>query len=469
MINSGNLQHGFLLGFLTMLRHISAGIVAVSLLFLLLGMFAVPVSTPYQALAIVSFLLSLILLGWRESHSRISTRKFYLDRAVSITTYWLLIIGILLALGYVTKSSAIFSRRVLLIWFVSAPPIILVAQLMLDRLIDAILSSAGNVKRVVIAGANELSSQLANRILHNPQLGMTVIGRFDDRSRDRLGPNSNIDLIGNLRDLPDFVRQNKIDVIFVALPIRNVSRVTELLDELHDTTASIYYAPDVFVFDLIQCRTDSIGNLPVVALCETPFYGFRGLIKRTSDIVLGSIILILTSPIMLAIAIAVKLSTPGSVVFTQRRYGLDGREIIVYKFRTMTVSEDSGEVRQASRDDARITRVGSFLRRYSLDELPQFINVIQGRMSVVGPRPHAVAHNEQYRSLIKGYMIRHKVNPGITGLAQIRGFRGETETVDDMRRRVEADLEYLRNWSLDLDIKIILRTIAMMVSDKNAY
>ena len=272
---------------------------------------------------------------------------------------------------------------------------------MLDRFIDAILSSAGNAKRVVIAGANELSSQLADRISQNPQLGMTVVGWFDDRSRDRLGTDSHGDLIGNLRDLPDFVRQHRIDVIFVALPIRNVSRVSELLDELHDTTASIYYAPDVFVFDLIQCRTDSIGNLPVVALCETPFYGFRGLIKRTSDIVLGSIILILTSPIMLAIAIAVKLSTPGRVVFKQRRYGLDGREIIVYKFRTMTVSEDSDEVRQASRDDERITPVGSFLRRYSLDELPQFINVVQGRMSVVGPRPHAVAHNEQYRSAIK--------------------------------------------------------------------
>ena len=169
------------------------------------------------------------------------------------------------------------------------------------------------------------------------------------------------------------------------------------------------------------------------------------------------------------IAVAVKLTTPGSVIFTQHRYGLDGRKIIVYKFRTMYVSEDADQVSQATRNDSRITPIGAFLRRYSLDELPQFINVLQGQMSVVGPRPHAVAHNEEYRRLIKGYMIRHKVNPGITGLAQVRGHRGETATVEDMRQRVEADLEYLRNWSLGLDLKIIFMTVATVFSDSKAY
>jgi putative colanic acid biosynthesis UDP-glucose lipid carrier transferase len=172
---------------------------------------------------------------------------------------------------------------------------------------------------------------------------------------------------------------------------------------------------------------------------------------------------------MVAVAVGIKLTSPGPVLFTQRRYGLDGREIIVYKFRTMTVLEDGGVVRQATRDDARVTPLGAFLRKYSLDELPQFVNVLQGRMSVVGPRPHAVAHNETYRKLIGGYMIRHKVKPGITGWAQVNGLRGETETLDKMRERIEYDLSYLRNWSLQLDLQIVLKTILVVLRPQNAY
>ena len=265
------------------------------------------------------------------------------------------------------------------------------------------------------------------------------------------------------------MRENSVDVVFITLPLRNIQRVAELLEEIHDTTASIYFVPDIFVFDLIQCRTDDIDGVPVIALCETPYYGTSALIKRTSDIAISAAVLLLSFPVFLLVALSIKLTSPGSVIFKQRRYGLDGREIVVYKFRTMTVSEDSDVVRQATKDDDRVTPVGAILRKYSLDELPQFINVLQGRMSVVGPRPHAVAHNEEYRRLIKGYMIRHKVNPGITGLAQIQGFRGETTSVEDMRHRVECDLEYLRNWSLMLDFRIILKTLTVIWSDKMAY
>jgi putative colanic acid biosynthesis UDP-glucose lipid carrier transferase len=284
-----------------------------------------------------------------------------------------------------------------------------------------------------------------------------------------LGNDHSIPLLGKLPELPSYVRENNINLIFVVLPIRNLQRVTELLDALHDTTASIYYVPDVFVFDLIQCRTGDVDGMPVIALCETPFHGSRGVVKTLSDYIIASVVLLVTSPLLLAIAIAIKSTSPGSVIFKQRRYGLDGRDIIVYKFRTMTVSEDSDTIRQVTRDDGRVTKVGAFLRKYSLDELPQFLNVLQGRMSVVGPRPHAVAHNEEYRLLIKGYMVRHKVNPGITGLAQIQGFRGETTSVDDMRKRVECDLEYLRNWSLAMDLRIILKTMTMIFSDEMAY
>jgi len=238
---------------------------------------------------------------------------------------------------------------------------------------------------------------------------------------------------------------------------------------LRDTTASVYFAPDIFLFDLIQARMDNIGSVPIVAVCETPFYGIAGLIKRLSDIVIALLILIMISPLMLAIAMAVKMESPGPALFKQRRYGLDGKEIIVYKFRSMTVCEDGGVIRQATKNDQRITRLGAFLRKSSLDELPQFINVLQGRMSVVGPRPHAVAHNELYRKLIKGYMVRHKVKPGITGWAQINGLRGETDTLDKMKARIEYDLAYLRNWSLRLDLTIILRTVMVVFRDRHAY
>jgi putative colanic acid biosynthesis UDP-glucose lipid carrier transferase len=227
--------------------------------------------------------------------------------------------------------------------------------------------------------------------------------------------------------------------------------------------------PDIFVFDLIQARSSELNGIPVVAMCETPFYGYRGLTKRLIDIGVSVSFLVLGSPLLLLVALLVKVSSPGPIVFRQRRYGLDGHEITVYKFRTMIVTEDGEQVRQASRSDSRITRIGSFLRRYSLDELPQFINVLQGRMSLVGPRPHAVAHNEQYRTLIKGYMVRHKVRPGITGLAQINGARGETSKLEDMEARIKLDLEYLRGWSPLLDIKIMARTFVKIFRDPNAY
>jgi putative colanic acid biosynthesis UDP-glucose lipid carrier transferase len=377
--------------------------------------------------------------------------------------------AVLLALGYATKTSAIFSRKLLLSWAIVAPLAILITRVTVDTLITHISRARTKTRRAVIAGVNENARLLATKIDSNPHLGLSLDGHFDDRSRERLGGVPEERLLGKLVELPGYVRANRIDLIYIALPMRNIQRVTELLDELHDTTASIYYVPDVFVFDLIQCRTDEIDGTPVVALCESPFYGRRGIVKRASDFVFALLILIMISPVLLLIALAIKLTTPGSVLFKQRRYGLDGREITVYKFRTMYVSEDDRTVRQATRDDERVTPVGAFLRRYSLDELPQFVNVLQGRMSVVGPRPHAVAHNEQYRHLIKGYMVRHKVSPGLTGLAQVRGHRGETATVEEMRRRVESDLEYLRNWSLELDIRIIFRTVGMMFKDKKAY
>jgi putative colanic acid biosynthesis UDP-glucose lipid carrier transferase len=225
----------------------------------------------------------------------------------------------------------------------------------------------------------------------------------------------------------------------------------------------------MFVTDLMQGRIDTVGEIPVVAVCETPFTGINGLVKRGSDIILSLLILLLISPVMLAIALSIAYTSPGPIIFRQRRYGLNGEEILVSKFRSMTVCEDGETVRQAQKNDRRITKVGAFLRKTSLDELPQFFNVLQGRMSIVGPRPHAVAHNELYRSMIKGYMVRHKVKPGITGWAQVNGWRGETDTLEKMKKRIDYDLAYLQNWSLRLDLYIILKTVTTVIKDQHAY
>jgi putative colanic acid biosynthesis UDP-glucose lipid carrier transferase len=242
-----------------------------------------------------------------------------------------------------------------------------------------------------------------------------------------------------------------------------------VVEALRDTTASVYFVPDVFTFSLLTAGFTDLRGIPLVSLWETPFFGLNGWVKRLEDLVLASLILLLISPLMLFIALRVKLSSPGPVIFKQRRYGLDGHEIIVYKFRTMKVCEDGPAIPQATKDDQRVTRLGRFLRSTSLDELPQFFNVLMGTMSIVGPRPHAVAHNEYYRRLIPGYMLRHKVRPGLTGWAQINGWRGETETLDKMEKRVEFDLDYLRHWSLGFDLKIIWLTIWRGMMGSQAY
>jgi putative colanic acid biosynthesis UDP-glucose lipid carrier transferase len=295
------------------------------------------------------------------------------------------------------------------------------------------------------------------------------VGFVDDRARERLGAAEDRALLGSLEELPEIVKRHRIDLVYLALPMASQPRIRSLLEALHDTTASVYFVPDMFVTELIQGRIDSVSGMPVVGVCDTPFRGVDGLVKRSSDIVLSLLILISVSPLLLLLALAVRLTSAGPVIFRQRRYGMDGEEIVVYKFRTMRVMEDGDEIRQCAVGDPRVTPLGAFMRRTSLDELPQFVNVLQGRMSIVGPRPHAVAHNEIYRKLIKGYMLRHKVKPGVTGWAQVNGCRGETDTLDKMRARVAYDLDYLRNWSLSLDLYIVARTVWVVLRGENAH
>ncbi len=393
----------------------------------------------------------------------------YLQTFTRIAFRWAIVLGTLLFLGFAVKFSSHFSRRLIVSWAVTTPLLAAAVTVILSAWLRKLLMSPANVRTVVFAGLNDSSRQFAARIQESPEAGMVVSGFFDDRNVERLGETDEYPLLGGLRELASYVEKNGVAVIFVALPMRHVRRVMDLLDELHDTTVSIYYVPDIFVFDLIQARTGEIVGTPVISMCETPFYGFRGVVKRLTDTAFATLILIPALPVMLVCAILIKLTSPGSVLFKQRRNGLDGHEITVYKFRTMTVSEDGDDFVQAKKDDARITPIGHILRRYSLDELPQLINVLQGRMSLVGPRPHPVALNDQYRKMISGYMVRHKVLPGLTGLAQVNGCRGETAELKEMQARIDYDLDYLRNWTPFLDIRILFLTVLKAFSDDKAY
>jgi putative colanic acid biosynthesis UDP-glucose lipid carrier transferase len=320
--------------------------------------------------------------------------------------------------------------------------------------------------RYIIIGVNDVGVELSRRL---PAAGF--MGYFDFRSVDRIAQITDPEkLAGHCKDTANFVRQHGIKVVYIALPLANVPRMSELVNALRDTTASVYFVPDAFAFDLIQGRLVEINGMPALSVCETPLHGTEAVFKRFMDIVMSGFGLLVLSPLLLLVAAAVKLTSRGPVLFRQRRYGLDGEEIVVYKFRSMKVCEDGAVVTQATKKDPRVTKVGAILRKTSIDELPQLLNVLQGKMSLVGPRPHAIAHNELYRKLINGYMIRHKVRPGITGLAQVNGLRGETETLEKMSERVRYDLEYLRNWSPWLDIKILFKTLGVILHDRrNAY
>ncbi|HEX2584398.1 MAG TPA: undecaprenyl-phosphate glucose phosphotransferase [Steroidobacteraceae bacterium] len=444
-----------------------SAIVAVVSLFSFAHFSGMDFDTQFPALFFVSVVLCLMLIRPPDDiHSQISLQP---ELAVlRLVVQWLLIVAILIFACFVLDHP-LHPLRVFIAWAIITPVILIALTLITMSIGRRMLIRAANNRAAVFAGYNDISRALSMELKSNPAFRLQVKGFFDDRGYERLGIEDNGELMGRLADMGAFVKANNIDVIFVALPMRHVQRVLDLLDDLRDTTTSIYYVPDIFVFDLIQARFAEINGIPVVAMCETPFHGYRGIAKRLMDIAFSGIALLLLSPILIGAAIAVKLSSPGPVVFKQRRYGLDGQEIAVYKFRSMRVTEDGAKVTQASKNDSRITKVGAFLRKSSIDELPQLINVLQGRMSLVGPRPHAVAHNEQYRKLIKGYMIRHKVLPGITGLAQVSGCRGETAKLEEMEARVNYDLEYLRHWSLRLDLKIMFLTAYKIFKDDKAY
>ena len=389
--------------------------------------------------------------------------------AVGVLSNWVALVAVLLLCGHASRSLQFFETKVLVVWVLSVPILQWIGVWTGAQVIRRLAARPSARRPAVIVGAGPAGVRVAKAIAESHDRGLIVAGYFDDRGDARVQPEATLQRLGDLKDVAAYANEQGVREIYITLPLGSQPRIVELLEQLQGTTASLYFVPDVFGISIIQGRLQDLCGVPVVGICETPFTGTNDLAKRVSDIVLSLIILVVLSPLLLALAVGVKLSSPGPVIFRQRRNGLDGGEIIVYKFRSMRVQENGAQVRQAVKGDARITPFGAFIRRTSLDELPQFINVLQGRMSIVGPRPHAVAHNEEYRRLIKAYMVRHKVRPGITGWAQVHGYRGETETIQKMHTRIEYDLEYLRNWSLTLDLQIIAQTLRVIFFDRHAY
>jgi putative colanic acid biosynthesis UDP-glucose lipid carrier transferase len=392
-----------------------------------------------------------------------------LNAAVDIGTSWLALLAILLLCGYATRSLNLFEPNIVFWWAVVTPALLWLTYFSGRALLRRLAAQPENRRTAVVVGAGGLGVKVANAFRARGDIGLSFLGYFDDRADQRVDPDAMLMRLGSLRQVAEYVREHGVHEVYITLPLGSQPRIVELLEQVQGTTASVFFVPDVFGISIIQGRLQDMNGVPVVGLCETPFTGTNRLVKRLSDVILASLILVLISPLLLVIAAGVKMSSPGPAIFRQRRNGLDGTEIVVWKFRSMRAQDDGAVVPQATKDDPRVTPFGAFLRRSSLDELPQFFNVLQGRMSIVGPRPHAVAHNEQYRQLIKAYMVRHKVKPGITGWAQIHGHRGETDTIEKMQARVEYDLEYLRNWTLGLDLQIIARTIKLVFFDRHAY
>lgn len=420
-----------------------------------------PIGRPQLTLCLLVFALTF--------PGRNRFRDSLLAASVDIFISWVMLLVILMLCAYATRSFHFFEHDTLIVWAAATPLLQCAAVWVGKKILQLQAAQPANRRNAIVIGGGSLGVQVARALSGLEDRNVNFLGYFDDRADERLHEKASINYLGRLKDVAAFVRQNGVHEVFITLPLGSQPRIVELLDQLQGTTASLFFVPDVFGIGIIQGRLQDMNGVPVVGICETPFTGTNELAKRISDVVLASIILVLISPVLLALAIGVKLSSPGPIVFRQRRNGLDGNEIIVYKFRSMTTMDNGPVVQQAKRNDPRMTPFGAFIRRTSLDELPQFINVLQGRMSIVGPRPHAVAHNEEYRNLIKAYMVRHKVKPGITGWAQVNGHRGETDTIEKMQARVAYDLEYLRNWSLALDLQIIIRTVRVAFFNSQAY
>jgi putative colanic acid biosynthesis UDP-glucose lipid carrier transferase len=426
---------------------------------------------PYIHALIISAVYTLAVFSFFRIYQSVRTKNFWehirtLVQAISV------VLMSMAGTAFLTKSGAQFSRSWFGCWVVLSFILLILFRGTLLSVLRLMRASRWNERRVIIIGANELGQRLAGSLQQALWTGFRVVAIFDDHVAEKPKNIAGVAIKPMPSDLSEYLSASKevIDEIWLALPLSAEERVKELMHELRHHTVSVRLVLDVFGFGLFSNAITDLAGFPALALNSSPMVGMNRVIKAFEDRILALLILVFISPLLLLIAIGVKCSSRGPVFFKQLRHGWDGRIIKIYKFRTMFQHDElEGKVTQASINDKRVTPFGRFLRKTSMDELPQFINVLQGRMSIVGPRPHAVSHNEFYKDSIKAYMQRHKVKPGITGWAQVNGWRGETEVLEKMEKRVEYDLFYIEHWSLMFDLKIIFLTFFQGFFNKNAY
>jgi putative colanic acid biosynthesis UDP-glucose lipid carrier transferase len=437
-------------------------------LFIAIKAYGVPVSKEYfdiSLIAIIGFAFS------AESFNLYrSWRAGYLLQVVFYTVLaWAVGTGLVLCFLFFSKTGVDYSRVVLGLWFVIALFALIGWRYCFAKLLFNLRARGFNTRDVVIIGLTENAVRLVKEIQEHPETGYRLKAIYDDRTNDRIDPEYHHLLKGGIDEGVAHAKNREFDTVFIALPVTAETRLQHILFLLGDTTINVQIVPDLFTYSLMNASMSHVGRIQTISVYDSPMRGESAILKRLEDIILSTLILSVIAIPMMLIALCVKLTSKGPVLFKQDRYGLDGRKIKIWKFRSMNVTENGETVIQATKNDARITPLGAFLRRSSLDELPQFFNVLKGDMSIVGPRPHAVAHNEQYRAQVGFYMLRHKVKPGITGWAQVNGWRGETDTLEKMEKRIEFDLEYIRRWSLWMDFKIVLFTVIRGFRSKNAY
>lgn len=440
-------------------------------LYVTLRIYDIPLDHEYLLPCLIAMALFSILAennnlyqGWRGDS--------LFEESINILLSWLGSFTLLISGIYLYNPQYNYSLAVIELWLPLVPSSIILIHTLQRSFLSLLRKQGFNTRTYAIFGANPLGLRLKSTLSDMPWLGYNFIGFFDDRSQveerclsyEKIG-----NITGNFKDLLNRSKTGEIDHIYITLPLRAEQRISDLIGQLADSTVSVNIVPDFFTFNLIQSKWSNVRGISVVSVFDTPFNSIDGFTKRIEDLVLCLFILPMIIIPMLIIAMTIKLTSSGPIIFKQKRYGIKGEQINVWKFRSMSVCDNGDQIKQATQNDNRITPFGAFLRKSSLDELPQFFNVMQGTMSVVGPRPHAVAHNEYYRKHIQGYMLRHKVKPGITGQAQVNGCRGETDTMDKMEARINYDLEYIKNWSLWLDLKIVLLTVFKGFTDKQAY
>ena len=390
-----------------------------------------------------------------------------LDHLLTLARAWLTVLALLVGAAFITKTSTDYSREVFLTWALTG----YLAQLAAFFFVRYLqMQSREEAIPTLIIGADKLGQHLATQINANPWIPDQVVGFVTENGDSEQHRLTNLlPIFSDLSKLEETIAKENIKRVYLALPMHRSETIRPLYMKLTAINVDVIWAPDIFSVNLLNHSIRELGGLPLISLSETPLVGSNAFLKSVMDIGIATTAIIISSPILLLTALSIKLTSKGPVLFSQERHGFNGEVITVFKFRSMRLhEEEKGTVTQASKSDKRITTVGKFIRRTSIDELPQLWNVLNGSMSIVGPRPHAVAHNTYYNGQIEDYMRRHRVKPGLTGLAQVSGFRGETRDIEQMEGRIQHDLSYIHNWSIGLDIKIILRTVFVLV-DKNAY